>query len=607
MTQRLRLFVRYYLFWIVFFILQKPLFLLLPTTTSEQVTAWEIMQVVWHGLPLDCSVAAYLTLLFGLLMLASFWLPGRVTRMVSHGYTAVLLPVALLIVLGDLGTFPSWGFRLDKTIFLYLRTPKEALACAPWYVWCLGVVALLLAFALCFMVYRRCFDRSLSGLSAQPMTIGRRIGGSLLMLLLTALLFLPIRGSVSVSTMNTGRVYFSSRQILNQAAINPAFNIIESLSENTFNAEKYTYMSADEAARLTAPLLGQTDSCTVQLSQGTNVILFILESFSANAIGALGGEPEVTPCFNRLAEQGLLFTRAYASSFRTDRGVVATLSAFPGQPTSSVMVVPHKASQLPQLTSSLLAEGYTPKFYYGGDEDFTMMRSYLIAGGMTERVSDKSFPIEQRLSKWGVHDHLLFERALQEIPSRPRPFADVVLSLSSHEPFEVPFTRHFDHEYLNAVAYTDSCLGAFMDSLRRLPVWDSTLVVMVADHGYPYPWDLANHEPARYHVPILMTGGALRQSGRVTTLCSQVDVVPTILAMLGIDHSAYRFGKDVLSASVMPYAFYSFNDGFALMTDSGTTVMDAKADCVILQDGHHDNSLPAKAYVQQIYEAIEQL
>ena len=213
-----------------------------------------------------------------------------------------------------------------------------------------------------------------------------------------------MRGSVTVSTMNTGRVYFSNNQMLNQAAVNPLFNIIESLSENTFDLNKYTYMSSVEAQQLTQQLLPAdrwTHTEEVFATQRPNIVLIILESFSTNALDAM-------PNLTRLAREGIYFSNAYSSSYRTDRGIVSLMSAFPGQPTSSLMTVPSKSRNLPQIGKALKQEGYLLNFYYGGDEDFTNMRSYLIDGGFENRVADKDFPLQARGSRPGnrsVCDH----------------------------------------------------------------------------------------------------------------------------------------------------------------------------------------------------------
>lgn len=282
---------------------------------------------------------------------------------------------------------------------------------------------------------------------------------------------------------------------------------------------------------------------------------------------------------------------------------MAVLGAFPGSATTSIMTVPDKAAKLPQIGQVLKAEGYDLKFYYGGDEDFTNMRSYLMTGGFDKRVCDHDFPLSDRLSKWGVPDHILFDYAAQDIVHRAsdlRTF-DVILSLSSHEPFEVPY-NHYESPYLNAIAYTDSCLGAFVDTLRQSPAWDNTLVVLVADHGYPYPPGIPNYDPLRFRIPLVMTGGAVREPREVTTLCSQIDWVPTLLHQMRLPASQFTFAKDILDTTKMPYAYYNFVDGFALITQTDTTIIDAVTNKPIVYPTVNTH---AHAITQRIYESLD--
>ena len=598
----LRSFLKYYLYWILFFLVQKPLFMVVNLPLMGE-TAWQDWLLVpMHAFPLDLSVASYVTAVFGLLLVVFALWPSRLLGRVLDGYTGLVLAVGLVVFIGDAGVFPSWGFHLDKSVLIYLSSPREVLACAEWWMWLLGLTALLVAWTGAFVLYRRV----MGGWEYTPVPARwqARAGRAIGMLLLTGLLFLPMRGSLTTSTMNTGRVYFSEKQMMNIAAINPVFNIMESLSESTFDTKRYTYMPSAEAERIVTEWLPDSLPAEAQesllLTPRPNIVLFILESFSLNAWEAM-------PALHGLAQEGVFFSRAVSSSYRTDRGVVAIMSGYPGQPTSSLMVQPGKSQHLPQLGKSLAAEGYRLKFWYGGDEDFTNMRSYLISGGFIDRVNDHSFPVSQRLSKWGVHDHLLFREAVQEICGREQgnaPTLDVILSLSSHEPFEVPATRRYEDSYLNSIAYTDSCIGAFVDSLRSCPAWSNTLLLFVADHGYPYPAGVRNYEPQRYAIPVVWAGGAVKAPRQVTTLCSQIDLVPTLLAQMGIDHSAYQFGKDVTDSRLTPFAFYSFNDGFAFLTDRDTVVVDAKADRVIIGSAQ-TNETAARAFVQRIMEIID--
>ena len=594
MKDRIQLFFTYYLFWIVFFIVQKPLFMLCQHSLLGEVSWSDWFLVPWHGLPLDLSTAAYITIIFGLLLVASIWVKWSIIEKITDVVTGILLTIALWVVLGDNGAFPSWGYHLDKDLFAYLQSPKEVLACAPWWLWSMGALAFALLFTGWWFVYRYLLHKE----PAQHMSIKRKITATVVMVVLTVLLFLPIRGSFTVSTMNTGRVYYSDNRMLNLAAINPIFNIVESLSENRLDTKRYTYMSDDECAAYVKRMLGDSCGTTEPLLTTTrpNIVLCILESFSFNAW-------DVMPNMQNLAAEGVYLNRAFANSYRTDRGVMAVLGAFPGCANASVMMIPSKSQQLPQIGQVLKANGYNLKFYYGGDEDFTNMRSYLVTGGFEQRVCDHDFPMSQRMSKWGVPDHILFDYAAHDIVQRQvtdeRTF-NVVLSLSSHEPFEVDY-HHYSHSYLNAIAYTDSCLGAFVDTLRTSPAWDSTLVVLVADHGYPYPDGITNYDTLRYRIPIIFTGGAVKEPRVISTLCSQIDWMPTLLHQMHLDASDFIFAKDILASKNNAFAYYHFVDGFAFIDSTGTTIIDAVVDKPIMESSPSaDRTYKAKAFTQYI-------
>lgn len=619
MKKRILILIKYYLFWVLFFVLQKPIFLIWQHRLMRDTSFGDWLRVIGHGLPLDLSVAAYMTMAMGLILCVSVWIKPRVTQILSDILTAIGLFVGLWTLLGDNGCFPAWGYHLDKSIFVYLSSPREALACAEWWIWLSGLIGFIILFIACWWVYRHAV------LSSQQFgkgidipcdkSIGKLFSVTAVLLILTALLFLPARGSVTVSTMNTGRVYFSDNAMLNQAAINPLFHIIESLSEQTFDTRKYTYMSHDEAEKALTQLYNEnTNENTQTDTEVEHVILIILESFSGNAWSAM-------PHMQDLATEGIFFSNAYASSYRTDRGVVAVLSGFPGQPTSSLMTAPSKSAHLPNLGLSLRDVGYKTRFFYGGDEDFTNMRSYLMAGSFHDRICDKDFPLSDRLSKWGVPDHILFPFAANEIAHSSlmpgQKSLDVILSLSSHEPFDVPY-HHISHPYLNSIAYTDSCLGGLVEQLSGCSEWKHTLLVLVPDHGYPYPDGLANYRPERYRIPMIIAGGAVKEPRNVSKLCSQIDLVPTLLALIGVDYSAYRFGKNVLSPGCPEFAFFSFNDGFGLIHANGdnkenseadTIVIDTKSNLPLIQSGRNTQMMDtlSRAMIQSIMEHIDTL
>lgn len=610
MKQRISIFLRYYAFWLLLFWLQKPLFVLIQRAQIGSVSVAEVGQMMLHAFQLDLTTASYMAALMGVMMIVSCWVSDRIIRPIIDTLTGILIAICLLVFIGDNGTFPAWGYHIDRTIFLYLQSPREVLACADTWVWIVGTIVWIAASAGCIWIYKKCVPVKYEALPK----VTHQIGHSALWLFISALLFLPIRGGVGPSTMNTGRVYFSSNQMLNIAAVNPVFNIFESLGCPTFDTAAYHYMPTEEAQEIVENLFTPTNSesqhRSILKTQRPDIIFLIIESLSANVIAPMGGTDGITPHLNRYCEEGVFCTNAYASSFRTDRGVVAVISGFPGQPSSSLMVVPSKCRSLPYWPREMKNAGYELSFFYGGDEDFTSMRSYLIEAGFDKRVSDKSFPVADRLSKWGVPDAILLDKLTETILTRTehtKPTLDVVLTLSSHEPFDVPVSR-YENPYLNGVAYTDSCIGALVERLRMTERWDSTLIIVTGDHGYPYPDQAIGGNPLRFRLPILFFGGAIRQPERIETVCSQIDIAPTLLAQLGLPIEGYLFGKDILDTTYPPFAFYSYPDGFGLVQEDGITVIDSKVRQIVYEEQPSEQrEKQAQAFMQAVYEEIERL
>lgn len=597
-------------------------------------TDW--LSVVWHGLPLDLSLAGYLTAIPGLLFIASVWTLSKVLHRIWCGYFLFVSLLLSLIFTVDVGLYEYWGFRLDATpLFYFFSSPKDAVASVSIWMVLAGVAAMAVYAALLYAVFYGILLRK--KLLLQMKLPYRRLDVSGVLLLLTGLLFIPIRGGFTVSTMNVGKVYFSAEQRLNHAAINPAFSLMESLARQKDFGSQYRFMEAEEADRVCKSLLDPTviggqvevadslrqsaDSLhTLFNTPRPDVLFVILESFSSKLMAALGGEPDIAVHLDSLSREAVLFTNFYANSFRTDRGLVAILSGYPAQPTTSIMKYPRKTQHLPAIAGSLKDAGYATRYYYGGDADFTNMRSYLMSSGFDHIVSDRDFPVSERLSKWGVHDHLVFNRLLEDLKAEASalpvagdsvvaiertPRFRVLQTSSSHEPFEVPY-RRLKNDRLNAFAYTDSCVGAFVKQFRKLPQWKNTVVVLVPDHLGAYPEGISNLAVERYRIPLLMIGGAVRAPRRIDVYGSQHDIAATLLAQLGLPHDAFTFSKDMLNPDAPHFAFFTVPDAFGMVTPDNRLVFDCQADAVAVDEGtaKGKNLLPGKAYLQRLYDDL---
>jgi phosphoglycerol transferase MdoB-like AlkP superfamily enzyme len=591
--------------------IDKAAFLFFYRSLYANLSASDYADVLWHGLPLDLSTAAYLTLLPALLLLCGLWLYTGVVRPLLKTYFLLVSLVLAIIFTADMALYRYWGFRLDATpLFYFLSSPKDALASVPWWMVAGGVVVIV---ALTIFIYMLFASTVLHPLKEKH-PLRRRGRISLVLLVLTAALFIPIRGGFSVSTMNVGKAYYSHEQFLNHAAVNPAFNLLESVVREQNFAEQYRFMSPERADvqydKLTARSSETPADSIPRLLrvERPNIIFVVLESFLSKALTSLGGLPDVAANMDTLAADGVLFTRFYANSFRTDRGLVSLFSGYPAQPTTSIMKYPRKSQSLPSIFHTLRDAGYAVDYYYGGDANFTNMRSYLYAMGVERLVSDVDFPLSERLSKWGAHDHVLFNRVADDLESRipSQPFIKVIQTSSSHEPFDVPFHR-LDDPFLNAVAYTDSCLGDFVARLRRSPSWDNTLVVCVPDHAARYPQRLSDLSFERYEIPLLWTGGAIAAPMRIATVGSQIDIAATLLTQMGLSHGDFPYSKDLLDPAAAHFAYFAFPDAFGLLTADGHVVFDCGAGRTVDADGSDTEALTAQgqAFLQKLFDDLD--
>ena len=597
--RRIGTFIKVFLLWTLVGMVSKVVFLLVYHSLLEGAGLGSQLLVVWYGLRLDVAMAGYLTLIPGLLLIASVWTNWRLFRWLWNGYFAVASPLAVLAYIANLGLYGYWGFPLDNTPLLYLKTsPTDAMASLTW--WQLTILPLTIVFLslALFQIGTRLYPKKVY------QTKGR-IVEYVLLPLLTVSLLLPIRGGVSTGTNHTGSVYFSDNIRLNHAAVNPIFSFMEAVLHQEEIGTRYRFMADDEATALFGPLTYTSLRTDTANFQRPNIILIVLESFSDSVMRVQG----VTPNLLRLTTEGLYFPRFYANSFRTDRALVSIHSGLPAQPTMSVMDMPRKSTSLPAIAGQLARNGYQTTFYYGGDINYSNMRSYFVGTGFQTVVSDSDFPARQHTGKWGVADGPVFERMLADLKAKSsKPFFCSIMTASSHEPFDVPDYHVIkDNEALNAFSYSDYCLGQFIKQLKTLPSWENTLVAIVPDHLGAWPENADNYQLWRYHIPFVIVGGAIKAGTQCHVVGSQIDIAATLLGLAGIDHSGFTYSKDLLDANAPHFAFFSFPDAMGMVTDSSSIVFNNITGKVQSAVGNDTERLltKAKAYLQKLYDDLE--
>ncbi|MDE6395469.1 MAG: LTA synthase family protein, partial [Duncaniella sp.] len=336
-----------------------------------------------------------------------------------------------------------------------------------------------------------------------------------------------------------------------------------------------------------------------------NVLFIIWESLSARFVGALGGQPDVTPSINRLAEEGLLFTHVDCNSFRTDRGLVALLSGYLAQPTTSVIRMTKKVPNLPAFPRKFKELGYDTMAVHGGDLKVFHKSEYYLTMGHDRVIGENDFPRSYERGKWGVHDGLVFDWLYDDIMKKTadgRQWFTTVQTLSSHEPWIVPYDRIKDDQISNSFAYVDDAFGRLVDRLKKTPAWDNLIIVVTGDHGCNTGQFLAYDKYA--HIPLLMLGGAVKEPRRIDTLMSQSDIAATILGQLGIAHDEFIFSRDVMAESYRyPFGFHTFVNGFMFRDATGYTVVDNVSDTAI-DSPNPDREHKGRVILQYLYEDL---
>ena len=552
-------------------------------------TMADMLEVIGHGLSLDVSTALYFLIIPFFVAWASIWLPMPRWLMKPY-YIFVAIAFSLAFVY-DTCLYPYWHFKLDALCLQYLETPSEAMASVSTGYILLLLLALIVVAVIISLAY------------IYVVPVYRLKKGhwweSFLFVLLIPVMVIAIRGGLDESTTNIGQVYYSQNQFLNHSAVNPVFSFLSSFEKTASYVPDYQFMDDDECEAMMQGLYPTTSENpdTLLTTQRPNVVVILMESCGGVFTQDIGGKKEVMPNLNRLESEGVYFSRFYANSYRTDRGTLCTWSGYPSFPRSSVMKMPAKTRLLPGIAGSMLREGYTTSYLYGGDINFTNMRGYLVNIGFEDLYWKTDYTLEeQETAEWGVRDDITFKTLSQMVEQKSqqeKPFLIGYSTLSSHEPWDVP-THRLDDEILNAFNYLDECIGNFISEMKKSPAWDNLLIILLPDHGYSYG-EVGEEHPMHDHVPMLWLGGAVKEPRRITQICNQTDLPATLLGQLGIDHQDYHFSRDVLSKNyTYPFATHTYNNGISMVDSTGFAVLDLNANMIVT-----DQSTDAQALIKK--------
>jgi len=560
-------YLKYFLYWLVIQAFFRFLLLLFYPELSSQLSFADKLLIFYHALPLDLSLVGYIMAIPTLALVVLSGIRPSILHRFMKIYTIVILIPLVLGSVTNLVLYEYWNIPLDKSIFDYLNTPGEMLSSISiWYLFLLLFICGTLVYSFGALGFRYLFRSHWRNYKSSWRY-------SILFFIVFGALIIPVRGGFGMP-INTGVGYFHQVSFANHAAINPIWNLVYTITEAEGLDFNFKVISEEEANHITSNLnRSSEDSSAVLIKPGANVIIIMLESFSQIMIQHKEGEQEVTPEFNKLIPEGIFFSNFYATGTMTDRGLGSVISGYPALSKACIFRFASKLQNLTFLSKDLESEGYSSLFVYGGDIDFAHIRSYLITAGFERILANTDFPGSIKRSNWGVPDEFVLDRLLEECNNAQQPFFNYCLTLSSHAPFDVPMDPVFEEtsrmmSFYNSAYYTDRCLGDFFRKAKSEDWWENTVVIMIADHGSRIVSNI-EYDKGRFHIPMLWVGGAVVESDTVIKKYgAQTDLPVTLLNQLGINHSGYKFSKDLANPSAQSFAVYAYPSGFGFVNDS---------------------------------------
>ena len=575
MRQRLIYLIKVYMLTVAIFIAAKLVFMLV-NYEGHAFGVSDVVAVIIHGLSLDLSTSLYFLILPFLITLVSLWCDDRRLHTILHIYYGIIATMMTFAFVADTSLYPFWGFKLDASCLQYLEAPAEVRASVSGFYMTIRLLLLILGSYALYRLYK-----AIPFWAKNP---SRRRAATATNILFIPLIVIGIRGGLDESTTNIGQVYFSQDQFLNHSAVNPIFSFLSSFEKTASNIVDYDFFSQDECDTLMRDLYPTTsvNTDTLLTTSRPDIVIVLMESAGDIFEKAM-------PRLRRLKKEGIDFAACYGNTWRTDRGTVCTYSGYPSFPTSSVMKMPQKTNYLPGIAATLREAGYQTYYLYGGDINFTNMRSFLVTTGWEQLKWKADYTNEEQNSaKWGVRDDITFNTLYEQIAAIDTSATHTrhlfgFSTLSSHEPWDVPLKR-LDQEIPNAFYYLDTCIGHFIDRLKRLPQWDNLLIIFLPDHSIDYG-HFTEAVQERNKIPMVWAGGAVKAPRKITQLCNQTDLAATLLAQLQLPHAQFRWSRDVLSASYRyPFAVHNYNNGFSLTDSTGFIAYDLESSRLVTNE-----------------------
>lgn len=544
------------------------------------------------GLRMDLIILCYILFLPTLLICL---LPDRFLKKISFFFTFYFVFFLSLILFLELATpnfIGQYDTRPNQLFIQYLIYPKEILQLL-YKGYLLSIIATFIIISVFIYVLIKHRIRLFGTVFSVYKT------KLILFPLIVFLLFFGARSSLtSKRPINSSNAVFSTDQLTNCLGLNSFYTITFALysiknegnsgkiygkmnpEEAISRVKKYMNVSNSDFTDKELPLLHNQYSDTL-LKRPYNIVILLEESLGAEYVGCLEGL-KLTPEFDKLAKEGLLFTNLYSTGTRSVRGIEAVVTGFLPSPSESVVKLNNSQTNFYTIASLLKRKGYDTSFIYGGMNNFDNMGSFFNGNGFDYLIDEDNFDSKKSIfhGTWGWCDEDVMKKANTYFSSlKTKPFVSLIFSSSNHEPFEYPEGRIklYDKQkntVNNAMKYADYSIGKFFEMAKKEAYYKNTIFVIIADHNTrTYGKHLVPIH--KFHIPALIIGPNFPKGEKYTKLCSQIDIQPTVLSKIGMNVSTPMPGRNLfeLPENVKGRAIMQFNDINAFRLGNQVVIM----------------------------------
>lgn len=522
---------------------------------SQGLTFGHLMELLGGGLMFDTTAILVTHIPYILLMLLTPW------QRVSKCYFLVVNAIALALNMADAVYFRYTMRRTTTTVFGEFQNENNLGSIIGteflnhWY--------LVLAFALIVWLLWRLYVKA--GVRSQS---GRWWRYALVQVVLLAV-FVPfiiagIRGGFTTAvrpiTISNANQYVD-RPVEAALVLNTPFSLYRSIGKNVFTVPRYFDSEADMAAVYTPQHNTSLTAHPSPLTTKKNVVILIVESFGREYIGALnktldGGKYQgYTPCVDTLIAHSTTFRYSFCNGRKSIDGMPSILCSIP-MFVEPFILTPSSMNDFTGLAGILAGEGYQTAFFHGaqngsmGFEAFARKTGFQRYYGRTEY--EAAHGTDDFDGTWAIWDEPFLQYYAEEMSRMQQPFMTAVFTASSHHPFVVPeqYSERFPEEgkeIHKCIRYTDQAIGRFFQTASKQPWFQNTLFVLTSDHT-----NMSSH--AEYQTdlggfcsPIIIYDPSNPEGTMVDKVAQQIDILPTVLGLLGYQKPYLAFGIDVLN------------------------------------------------------------